>query len=169
MIDLLLPVSVVLGLFCFSLAARWYLLPVLDRHTLAAGLTPLLLLHGFRYIGLAFLIPGVTAAPLDARFANPAAWGDLIAAVLALLAIAALRTNWRFAIHTVLVFNVFGLLDLVNAVYRGLRYTPDGDLGATFFIPTIVVPLLVVTHIVMFRQVYVARNKELLVMRTQPL
>jgi hypothetical protein len=158
-IDILLPVSVTLGLLCWGLAARWYLVPALDRRSFAAGLTPLLLLHGFRYVGLAFLIPGVTAAPLDPRFADPAAWGDLAAAVLALIAIAALRGNWRFALQTVLFFNVFGLLDLVNAVYRGLSYTPDGDLGATYFIPTVIVPLLVVTHVVIFRQLILATRR----------
>jgi hypothetical protein len=56
--ELLLPVSVTLGLVCFGLAARWYLLPALDRHSLAAGLVPLLLLHGLRYVGLAFRTDG---------------------------------------------------------------------------------------------------------------
>jgi VanZ family protein len=155
--ELILPLSLVMGVLCFALAARWYVLPALDKYSLTDGLTALLLLHGFRYVGLAFLVPGVTAAPLDPRFANPAAWGDLAAAILALLAIAALRSNWRYAIPAVLIANLFGLLDLVNAVARGLLYTPDGDLGATWFIPTIIVPLLVVTHFVIFRQVYRAR------------
>jgi hypothetical protein len=143
-----------MGLLCFGLAARWYLLPTLDNHSLTDGLTALLLLHGFRYVGLAFLVPGVTSAPLDPRFASHAALGDLGAAILALLAIAALRSNWRYAIPAVLIANLFGFLDLVNAVARGLLYTPDGNLGATWFIPTVIVPLLVVTHFVIFRQLY---------------
>lgn len=158
--ELILPLSVVMGLLCFGLAARWYLLPALDRHSLSDGLSALLLLHGFRYVGLAFLVPGVTSAPLDSRFANPAAWGDLFAAWFALLAIAALRNNWRFALPAALMANIFGLLDLVNAVARGLLYTPDGDLGATWFIPTVIVPLLVVSHIVIFRQLYLAWSRQ---------
>jgi len=154
--ELILPLSVIMGLLCFALAARWYILPTLDKHSLTDGLTALLLLHGFRYVGLAFLVPGVTSAPLDPRFANPAAWGDLFAAWLALLAIAGLRNNWRIALPVTLVANVFGLLDLINAVVRGLRYTPDGHLGATWFIPTVIVPLLVVSHFVIFRQLYFA-------------
>jgi hypothetical protein len=156
--ELILPLSVGMGLLCFGLAARWYLLPALDKYALTDGLTALLLPHGFRYVGLAFLVPGVTSAPLDPRFAIHAAWGDLGAAVLALLAIAALRSNWRYAIPVVLIANLVGLLDLVNAVFRGLMYTPDGDLGATWFIPTVIVPFLVVTHFVIFRQVYRANR-----------
>jgi hypothetical protein len=156
--ELILPLSVAMGLLCFGLVARWYVIPLLEKHSLADGLTALLLPHGFRYVGLAFLVPGVTSAPLDVRVANPAAWGNLGAAVLALLAIAALRSDWRHALPVVLIANLFGLLDLVNAVIRGLIYTPDGDLGATWFIPTVIVPFLVVTHFVIFRQVYRARR-----------
>lgn len=156
--ELILPLSVTMGFTGFGLVARWYLLPLLDKHSLTDGLTALLLPHVFRYVGLAFLVPGVTSAPLDPRFASHAAWGDLGAAVLALLAIASLRSNWRYAIPVVLIANLFGLLDLVNAVIRGLIYTPDGDLGATWFIPTVIVPFLIVTHFVIFRQVYRAHR-----------
>ncbi len=71
--ELFLPISMVMGLLVFGLAAKWYLVPALVQVDLKTALTPLLLLHGTRYIGLAFLIPGVTAEPLDARFADPAA------------------------------------------------------------------------------------------------
>ena len=47
----------------------------------------------------------------------PAAYGDLLAALLALLAIAALRMAWAGAIPLVWLFNVEGTLDLVNAFY----------------------------------------------------
>ena len=111
---------------------------------------PLLLLHSFRFIGLAFLIPGVTSQPLDSRFANPAAYGDLLAALLAFLAIFALRRGWRTAIPLVWIFNLEGTMDLLNAVTQGLRYTEDGTLGATYFIPAIVVPALLVTYVMVF-------------------
>lgn len=165
--ELILPLSLGMGLLCFGLTARWYVLPALDKYSFTDGLTALLLLHGFRYVGLAFLVPGVTSAPLDPRFANPAAWGDLTAAVLALLAIAALRSGWRIAFAVVLTANLFGFLDLVNAVVRGLIYTPDGDLGATWFIATIIVPLLLVSHVVIFRQLYVARFRRVIAAQQQ--
>ncbi len=111
---------------------------------------PILLFHCSRFIGLAFLIPGVTSQPLDPRFANPAAYGDLLAALLALLCILALRQGWRAAITLVWVFNVEGMLDLLNAITQGLRYTEGGALGATFFIPAVVVPALLVTHVMVF-------------------
>ncbi len=148
--DLILIVSIVMGLTAYGLIARWYLMPVLLSLPQARALVPLLLFHCFRFIGLAFLIPGVTSQPLDSRFANPAAYGDLLAALLAFLAILALRRAWRIAIPLVWVFSVEGTLDLLNAVTQGLRYTEDGALGATFFIPAMVVPALLVTHVMVF-------------------
>ncbi len=97
-IDLILPLSMVLGFIACGLIAKWYVMPVLRALPRARALEPLLLFHCFRFIGLAFLIPGVTSQPLDPRFANPAAYGDLLAALLAFLGILALRRGWRTAI-----------------------------------------------------------------------
>ena len=149
--ELILPVSILMALTAFGLIAKWYVVPVLITRPRATALEPLLLLHSFRFVGLAFLIPGVTSQPLDPRFANPAAYGDLLAALLALLAILALRRGWRAAIPVVWVFNVEGTLDLLNAVMQGFRHTEDlGNLGATFFIPMVVVPALLVSHVMIF-------------------
>jgi hypothetical protein len=116
------------------------------------ALSPLLLFHGFRYIGLAFLLPGVTATALDPAFANPAAYGDLIAALLALGAVLALGVGLPGTVLLVWTFNVWGTLDLLNALYAGFRLTPDADLGAAFFIPAVIVPALLVTHVLVFRE-----------------
>jgi hypothetical protein len=139
-----------MGLTSYSLIAKWYVMPNLLSLPRARALVPLLLFHSFRFIGLAFLIPGVTSQVLDPRFADPAAYGDLLAALLALLAVFALRRGWRTAIPLAWVFNVEGTLDLLNALTQGLRYTEDGSLGATFFIPAVVVPALLVSHVMVF-------------------
>jgi hypothetical protein len=147
---LFLPLSIAIGLVAFGLAAKWYLMPWARQRSLKEALTPLLLFHGFRYVGLAFLLPGVTASALDLRFANPAAYGDLLASILALVALLALRLGSRLATPLVWIFNVEGTVDLFNALFQGLRYTTDADLGATYFIPAVVVPALLVTHFVIF-------------------
>lgn len=149
-IDLILPLSMVMALVTWSLVFRWYFQPWLSRQTFAAAMKPLLLLHGFRYIGLMFLIPGVTAQPLDPRFAWPAAYGDLLAAVLALVALIAINARRSVALALVTAFNLVGFADLINAVARGIAFTPDGALGAAFWIPVLIVPLLIVTHVYIF-------------------
>ena len=139
MIDLLLPTSITIGLLTWSLVAKWYVLPWTRTRSLEAALTPLLLLNALRYVGLAFLIPGVTAEALDPRFAAP---------LLALAALMALRQRWWSAGILIWIFNIFGAVDLLNAVTQGLRYTIDGHLGATYFIPAVFVPMLLVAHAV---------------------
>jgi len=113
--------QVLLSLAGYTLIARWYVAPRLAARSLPSVLTPLLLFHSFRHLGMVFLVPTVVGPALPPAFAVPAAYGDLLAALLALLATAALRLEWTLAIALVWVFNIVGLLDLVNAFYQGLR------------------------------------------------
>jgi hypothetical protein len=85
-------------------------------------------------------------------FAQPVAYGDLISAILALLALATLGTQTGTVLTW--VFNTFGTADLLFAFYQGGRISlPDnqGLLGAGYFILTAYVPLLLVTHGLAFR------------------
>jgi hypothetical protein len=127
-----------------------YIWPALQGRSRTEALRPLLLLHAFRFIGLAFLVPGVVSPDLPAAFANPAAYGDLATSLLALLSIATLGS--RLGTMIVWVFSIVGTVDLLNAFYQGNRLgmTP-GQQGAAYFIPTVLVPLLLVTHGLVFR------------------
>jgi len=143
--------SIALSFLAWGIIAARYLWPALHKQPRANALRPLLLLHSFRFIGLAFLMPGVVSPDLPAGFARPAAYGDLIAAALALLALAGLQS--RLGIGLVWVFNLWGSADLLYAYYLGrvgVGVEP-GQLGATYFIPTVVVPLLLITHGLVFR------------------
>ena len=107
--------------------------------------------HAFRYIGLAFLIPGVVATDITPAFAVPAAYGDLLASILALLAAVALRLRLPAAIPLVWIFNVEGFLDALYAVSQGVRYVDAGQLGGVVLIPLLIVPALLVTHVLIFQ------------------
>jgi hypothetical protein len=149
--EALFGISIALGFLAWGVVAARVLWPALRERSRADALHPILVLHSFRFIGLAFLVPGVVSPELPAGFARPAAYGDLIAAVLALIALAGLRT--RFGIALVWVFNVWGTADLLHAYYQGrvgVGVEP-GQLGAAYFIPTVVVPLLLITHALVFR------------------
>jgi hypothetical protein len=143
--------SVALSFVAWGVVAARYLWPALRSQPRARALRPLLVLHSFRFIGLAFLVPGVVSPDLPAAFARPAAYGDLIAAVLALLALAGLPGGLGTAL--VWVFNLWGSADLLYAFYQGLIGVglEPGQLGAAYFIPTVVVPLLLITHGLVFR------------------
>jgi hypothetical protein len=143
-------VSIAFSLTVWAIVATRYIWPELRVRQRAEALRPLLILHSFRFIGLAFLVPGVVSPDLPAAFARPAAYGDLIAAVLALLALALLPS--AAGVGVAWIFNLWGTADLLNAFYQanhaGLL---AGQLGAAYFLPTLIVPLLLITHLVAFR------------------
>ena len=68
--------SVALSFVAWGIIAARYLWPALRHKPRARALRPLLLLHSFRFIGLAFLVPGVVSPNLPGAFAIPAAYGD---------------------------------------------------------------------------------------------
>ena len=146
----LFGISVAFSFIAWGIVAARYLWPELRNQPRAEALRPLLVLHSFRFIGLAFLVPGVVSAELSAAFARPAAYGDLVAAILALVALAGLQT--RLGLLLVWVFNLWGTADLLFAFYNGnsVGFAP-GQLGAAYFIPTVIVPLLLITHGLIFR------------------
>jgi hypothetical protein len=145
-------ISVIMGVVVWGLIAARYTWPALRLAPRPEALRPLLLLHAFRYIGLTFLVPGVVSPDLPDAFARPAAYGDLATSLLALLAIATLRS--RLGTIIVWVFNIVGTVDLLNAFYQADRFgvgIAPGLQGAAYFIPTVLVPVLLVTHVLVFR------------------
>ncbi len=142
--------NLTLSLLAFSLVAKWYVLPRLGTVPLRAALEPFLLLHSFRHIGLMFLANGAVKTTLPAAFAQPAAWGDLAASILAFVSLLALRRGWAGALGLVWAFNLVGTVDLFNAVGRGVMHNAAAGMGATFWIPSVVVPALLVTHALVF-------------------
>jgi len=143
-------VTIAFSFIAWGIVAARYVWPELRLRERAEALRPLLVLHSFRFVGLAFLVPGVVSPDLPSAFARSAAYGDIIAATLALLSLLSLpRATGIFASW---IFNLWGTADLLNAFYQanhaGLL---AGQLGATYFIPTVVVPLLLITHGLAFR------------------
>jgi len=94
---------------------------------------------------------GVVSPSLPTAFAAPAAYGDLVAARLAIAASTALSKRAPLAMLFVWLFNVWGATDLLFAFYQAIRIQLDARmLGAAFFIPTVVVPRLLVAHGLIF-------------------
>jgi hypothetical protein len=93
----ILTVNLLFSTVVFWIAARLYVLPRLNDCEPRAVLLPILLLHSLRHLGLMFLAPGAVYAGIPSQFAYPAALGDFLTSVLALLAISAVATHWRHA------------------------------------------------------------------------
>jgi hypothetical protein len=151
--DALFGLSILMSFIAFGIVTKLYIWPRLRVMRREDALIPLVVPHTFRFVGLSFLIPGVASRSLPSAFAVPAAYGDLVAAILAVVATLALSARAFWAIPIVWVFNVWGTIDLLHAIYQGqigVRIDP-GSLGAAFYITTVVVPALLVSHGLIFR------------------
>jgi hypothetical protein len=154
-------VSIAFSFIAWGIVAARYIWPELRLRQRAEALRPLLILHSFRFLGLAFLVPGVVSPDLPPAFAHSAAYGDIIAATLALLSLLSLPRGAGVVVAW--IFNLWGSADLLNAFYQASEAgLLPGQLGATYFIPTLVVPLLLITHGLAFRILLQHQNESVM-------
>src|SRR5215472_4237387 len=147
--------SYTVAFVAFGLIGRWYLWPALKDRAPRTALTPLLLYASFRVNGLMFLMPGLVSAQLPKAFAIPTAYGDLAAAVLALIALWLVRLEKTAAIPLVWLFNIAGLLDLVYANISTFKDHVDPTyLGVSYYLAAINVPAMVVVHVLIFAYLF---------------
>jgi hypothetical protein len=150
----------------------------------------------YRVIGGGFLIAAAYGV-VPAYFAIPAGWGDILVGISALVVAALLATNASIARPAAWTWNALGLLDLVVAVgigsgllaqpaaaiWGGSPYWLDraaagfDPLGASIFpisfpqalIPTLIVPLSVLLHILSIRTLIdSSRRKNAAIQQTKP-
>jgi hypothetical protein len=146
--DIHLLLGYVAWLLAFS-AYGWPRLKAMDGFEAHRAIATL---HSFRFFGLVFLIPGVVGPNLPAGFARFAAYGDFAAGALALLALLTVRIRPLFW-SLVVAFNIVGAIDILVDYYHGVQLNLgaiSGQLGATYVIPIIYVPLLMITHVTAF-------------------
>ena len=143
--------QLILGYVAWLLCFRAYLLPKLKLMDQIEAHRAIATIHSFRFFGLVFILPGVVGN-LPAGFAPFAAYWDLATGVLAILALLSVRIRPAFWFFVV-AFNLVGAIDLIldyyHAVQAGLP-AQAGQLGNTYAIPIIYVPLLMITHVVAF-------------------
>jgi hypothetical protein len=146
----ILTVNLLFATFVFAIAGKIYVWPILKRATSLTVLVPILLLHATRHYGLMFLAPGATYPGLSQEFAYPAAIGDLIAAILALIAIFVICRKPMVAKFFIWAFNLEGSIDLLIAIFLSTYYGAPPYMGAAYWIPAFWVPALLVTHYLVF-------------------
>jgi len=148
--SIIFDVQLVLGYIAWLLWFGAYGWPRLRAMPRLEAQRAIAVLHSFRFFGLVFVVPGVVGPNLPPTFAAYAAYGDFATGLLALAALASTRIRSLFW-ALVLAFNLVGIADLLidyyNAVRLGLALAP-GELGVTYAIPIIYVPILMITHVV---------------------
>ena len=147
----LFGIQFTLSLVAYALIAFWYAAPRLSRLPRETGLAPLLWVHAFRIVGGTILAPGAVDAGVPSEFRVMVGTGDLATAVLALLALIALRARFTGAIALVWLCVIVGMLDTVNAIIQSTRYSVfNYPLGVNWVIVTMYVPALLVSSLLIF-------------------
>jgi hypothetical protein len=151
--EIIFNLQLILGYVSWLLCFAVYIMPWLKSMDLVAAQRAIATLHSFRFFGLVFILPGVVGPNLPAAgFATFAAYWDLATGVLAILALLTVRIRPLFWLFVV-AFNVVGIVDLILDYYHAIRVglpAMAGQLGATYAIPILYVPALMITHVVAF-------------------
>jgi hypothetical protein len=142
-------ISVLTSLIVWNKIIQQYFWPRFQNVEMRKAVQPILVLHSFRFGGLSFLVPGVVHAGLNPAWAMPAAFGDFAAAILAFITLSMINTS--FFKPLLWVFNILGLADLLLAFIDGPRYGIIPFLGASYYIVILYVPVLLLTHLMIFR------------------
>ena len=148
--DRVVALNLIANTVIFYVAARLYLLPLMPRVRPQQILVPILLLHSTRHLGMMFLTRGATYPGLPQEFAYPAAFGDLVTAIIAFAAIPFVLRSSVFAKPILWAFNIFGTVDLLAAITTATIYNAPITMGPAYWIPAVAVPLLLVAHYVTF-------------------
>ncbi|ESA36366.1 hypothetical protein N836_00400 [Leptolyngbya sp. Heron Island J] len=115
----------------------------------------LVLLHVVRFVGIALLVSSAAEGGLPQIFADRAGYGDIFTAITALaLAVGFLPAVSRFHRRLLLLWNVVGIVDLLQAL--GTAQLSGSSAMAPIisaplaYLPLYLVPLLMFVHIVIF-------------------
>lgn len=133
------------SLLVIGLSAKRIVAPWLVRRLRSDALFWLILPHSFRSVAVFYIAPEAFAEGAISLLSSPAAIGSVLAGVLALTALLFLRMTWTGALLVVWIFNIVGTIDLLNIVRHA-----EANFGGAWYIPTIVAPILLVTHIMIF-------------------
>jgi hypothetical protein len=142
-------IHLVLGYVPWLLCFSAYLWPWLKSVEQIEAQRAIATLHSFRFFGLVFLIPGVVGSGLPSSFTAFAAYGDFATGLLAMAALLTTKIRPLFWL-LVVAYNLVGAVDILVDYYHGNQVglpAMAGELGATYAIPIIYVPLLMITHV----------------------
>ena len=149
--ETLFRIHLLLGYVAWLLLFGAYIWPRLRAMDSVEAHRAIATLHSFRFFGLVFILPGVVGN-LPAGFATFAAYGDFATGLLAMLALLTVRMRPLFWLFVV-AFNLVGVADLIIDYYNATQFglpALAGELGSTYAIPIIYVPLLMITHVAAF-------------------
>lgn len=144
-------------LIAWATIAKLLLNPVIERYELNDRLSYWLAPQLFRVLGVGLLVQNLSPQ-LPYSFALPTAIGDSLTAVLALISLIALQQRWSSAKYWVLVCNTIGSIDLAIALPHAAAIKAAIYLTGQWYVPAAIVPLMIVSHTMIWRILYSQRK-----------
>jgi hypothetical protein len=152
----------VLSFLIFVIIAALYVAPWLATRQRAEALIPLLWVHAFRYVALQIFSAQQFGFAVSDAARDQIAYGDVIAAILAVISILALHYRLRMALVLVWLFFAQATIDLVNATIAGVREELFATAsGVTWLILTFYVQVMYVSLGLLVWQLYSRRQEPL--------
>ena len=148
----LFGIQLVVGYIAWLLCFGTYFWPKLKAMNRSDAHRVIATVHSFRFFGLVFILPGIVGPNLPASFATFAAYADFATGVLAMLALVTTRIRSLFWFFVV-AFNLVGATDIIVDYYHATQVdlpAMAAQLGSTYAIPILYVPMLMIMHAVAF-------------------
>jgi hypothetical protein len=147
--------QVIIGALTLTLVLAGALNPGLRDWLARVNLRGFVAFHLTRFVGIVFLMMHARGQ-LDGRFALSAGWGDIVAAIGALL-IVLLLPDPLAKPRLLFVWNAYGLADILSVVVTAARLgvsEPASIAPLLHFpmslVPTFVVPIIIASHVLVF-------------------
>jgi hypothetical protein len=149
--------------FVFGITpAIWYAVPWLRERGRAAALISLLWIHVPRYVAFQIFSANATGFDVPDDLRDRIAYGDVLSAVLAFAAIAALHYRSAVGVPLAWLFSAVGVFDLVSAIAGGVQANLFARAaGVTWLILTFYVPVLWISHVLIIWQLVLRRGEPL--------
>jgi hypothetical protein len=154
------------SLFLYVLLAVWYVVPWLRSRPRAEALIPLLWVHAFRYVALHLVDAQSAGYAISNALRDRIIYGDIVAMILAVSAIAALRARSRMSIPLVLLLVAETVTFIATLILgRGREEMAVVATGINWLVQSFYVPLVPVTLGLIIWQLVSRRREPIAVSR----
>ncbi|MEA5582701.1 hypothetical protein VB620_15285 [Nodularia harveyana UHCC-0300] len=152
-----------IGLVLYTLIFFWYVQPSLSKLPFETAVLPMLLLHVFRFAGFTLLAVGQVDPSLPQEALSAIAYGDLLAAISALIAALALRGQSSLAVPLIWLFTLIGFADIINVGRIAISLDLFNKyIGVMWFVAILFFPILLIAHIYIVYRLINKGNEALL-------
>lgn len=158
----ILGIQVTVSTIAYSLIFFWYVQPRISKLPFESAVAPMLLVQVFRFLGFTLLVVGQTDASIPRTTLEAMAYGDLLSAISALIAVLALRRRSGLAVPLIWIFTIIGFVDLANVGRLALNVDLfNYYVGVMWLVAIVFFPLVIISNLYILYRLLNKRNDDL--------